>query len=81
MLILFLYTGILQCDVGNVRDNKQVFRLFCHETLRVFHDRLINNEDKQYFHAMLAEMASKYFSEVSQTTLKIIGQVISLATR
>lgn len=55
--------GILQCDVGNVRDNKQVFRLFCHEAMRVFHDRLINNEDKAYFHAMLAEMATKHFSE------------------
>ncbi|KAM9330540.1 dynein axonemal heavy chain 6 [Gastrophryne carolinensis] len=53
--------GILQCDPGTVRDQMQIFRLFCHECQRVFHDRLINNEDKQYFNTMLSEMASKHF--------------------
>ncbi|XP_063775637.1 dynein axonemal heavy chain 6 [Pseudophryne corroboree] len=53
--------GILQCDPGSVRDQNQIFRLFCHECQRVFHDRLISSEDKQYFHAMLSEMASKHF--------------------
>ncbi|KAL5020432.1 hypothetical protein ScPMuIL_003324 [Solemya velum] len=55
--------GILQGDTGVIRDNKQVFRLFCHEAMRVFHDRLINNEDKNYFYEIMAEMASKHFSE------------------
>ncbi|CAI9575528.1 unnamed protein product, partial [Staurois parvus] len=53
--------GILQCDPGTVRDQMQIFRLFCHECQRVFHDRLINSEDKQYFHTMMSEMASKHF--------------------
>ncbi|XP_038615472.1 dynein heavy chain 6, axonemal [Tachyglossus aculeatus] len=53
--------GILQCDSGTIRDQTQIFRLFCHECQRVFHDRLINNEDKEYFHTMLSEMASKHF--------------------
>ncbi|XP_073398257.1 dynein axonemal heavy chain 6 [Dendrobates tinctorius] len=53
--------GILQCDPGSVRDQSQIFRLFCHECQRVFHDRLINSEDKLYFHTMLSEMASKHF--------------------
>ncbi|XP_075140366.1 dynein axonemal heavy chain 6 [Leptodactylus fuscus] len=53
--------GILQCDPGSVRDQSQIFRLFCHECQRIFHDRLINSEDKQYFHTMLSEMASKHF--------------------
>ncbi|KAK6493365.1 dynein heavy chain 6 [Huso huso] len=53
--------GILQCEPGSVRDQKQIFRLFCHECQRVFHDRLINNEDKSYFNSMISEMAGKYF--------------------
>ncbi len=57
-------TGILQADVGVIRDEIQIFQLFCHEALRVFHDRLINNQDKSSFHAILAEMASKHFSQV-----------------
>ncbi|XP_064174621.1 dynein axonemal heavy chain 6 isoform X1 [Anguilla rostrata] len=53
--------GMLQCDSSSVRDQTQIFRLFCHECQRVFHDRLINNEDKTYFNTMVAEMASKHF--------------------
>ena len=57
-------TGILQADTGVIRDNKQVFRLFCHEAMRVFHDRLINKEDKGFFYSILSEMAGKHFGEV-----------------
>ena len=61
-----IFPGLLQADTGCIRDAKQVFRLFCHESMRVFHDRLINNEDKKYFHTMLSEMASKHFGEVGR---------------
>ncbi|XP_060941446.1 dynein axonemal heavy chain 6 [Limanda limanda] len=54
--------GILQCEPSQVRDNNQIFRLFCHECQRVFHDRLINNQDKTYFNTIVSEMAIKYFS-------------------
>ncbi|XP_043915244.1 dynein axonemal heavy chain 6 [Protopterus annectens] len=75
--------GILQCDSGTVRDQNQIFRLFCHECERVFHDRLINNEDKNYFNAMLAEMAGKYFgvqieSEYFVTKPIIFGDFIKV---
>lgn len=56
--------GILQADPGVIRDKQQVFRLFCHECQRVFHDRLINREDKTYFNTILSEMSSRYFSMV-----------------
>uniref|UniRef100_A0A8C5FLE3 Dynein, axonemal, heavy chain 6 n=1 Tax=Gadus morhua TaxID=8049 RepID=A0A8C5FLE3_GADMO len=51
--------GMLQCQPGTVRDQTQTFRLFCHECQRVFHDRLINNQDKTYFNVIVSEMASK----------------------
>ncbi|XP_029013318.1 dynein axonemal heavy chain 6 isoform X2 [Betta splendens] len=54
--------GMLQCDSSQVRDKNQVFRLFCHECQRVFHDRLINNQDKTYFNTVISEMARQYFS-------------------
>ncbi|CAL1541921.1 unnamed protein product [Lymnaea stagnalis] len=55
--------GMLQADPGVIRDRPQIFRLFVHETQRVFHDRLINSEDKMFFHQIMAEMASKHFGE------------------
>lgn len=56
--------GVLQADPGVIRDAGQIFRLFCHEAQRVFHDRLINKEDKRYFNTILSEMSQKHFSQV-----------------
>ena len=55
--------GVLQVDSSVVRSVDQVFDLFCHECSRVFHDRLINAEDKGFFNAILAEMAYKHFNK------------------
>ncbi|BFZ25685.1 hypothetical protein BsWGS_28724 [Bradybaena similaris] len=55
--------GMLQADPGVIRDRLQIFRLFVHETQRVFHDRLISHEDKMFFHHIMSEMASKHFGE------------------
>lgn len=56
--------GLMQADPSVIRETKQMYRLFYHEVQRVFHDRLINSEDKMYFYQILADMANKYFSEV-----------------
>ena len=57
--------GVLQADPGVIREHDQVFRLYCHECQRVFHDRLVDKTDKRYFYGILSEMASKHFSKVS----------------
>eukprot|EP00049_Salpingoeca_infusionum_P016632 m.342064 g.342064 ORF g.342064 m.342064 type:complete len:4133 (+) comp16119_c0_seq2:317-12715(+) len=54
--------GILQADPSSVRETEHIFNLFTHECMRVFHDRLINYEDKGFFNAILAEMAHKHFN-------------------
>ncbi len=56
--------GVLQVKPETIIDKESLARLFYHESQRVFHDRLINNEDKKYFHHILAEMAGKFFSQV-----------------
>ncbi|VDP74128.1 unnamed protein product [Echinostoma caproni] len=58
--------GLLQADTGVIREKKTFCRLFFHEAQRVFHDRLIDRTDKQFFNEMLAEMSSKYFSETRE---------------
>ena len=51
--------------MGTIRDRRYIFRLFCHESLRVFHDRLIDQHDKNYFYEILAELSGKHFNDVS----------------
>lgn len=53
--------GILQADAGTMRDEKDLLRLFYHECLRVFHDRLINVEDKTYFYMLMKEICTRSF--------------------
>uniref|UniRef100_A0A803SX01 Dynein axonemal heavy chain 6 n=1 Tax=Anolis carolinensis TaxID=28377 RepID=A0A803SX01_ANOCA len=56
---VFNLRDLSKCVQGRLREQIQVFKLFCHECQRVFHDRLICNEDKQYFYSMISDMASK----------------------
>ncbi len=59
-----------------IREHNQVFRLYCHECQRVFHDRLINKTDKRYFYGILSEMSSKHFSKVRGFfVLIVLGRV------
>lgn len=75
--VLFISKGILQADPGVIRDGKQIFKLFCHEALRVFHDRLINHEDKNYFYNILSEMSNKHFGEVRYTCFLYLCHCVS----
>ncbi|XP_022919976.1 dynein axonemal heavy chain 6 [Onthophagus taurus] len=54
--------GVLQADSGTMREVTQILRLFYHECLRVFHDRLINKEDKSYFYFLMRETCGKCFA-------------------
>ncbi|KAH8862654.1 Dynein heavy chain 6, axonemal [Schistosoma japonicum] len=59
--------GVLQGDPIVIRNKQSISRLFYHEAQRVFHDRLINQEDKKFFNQILSEMALKYFSETIES--------------
>lgn len=39
-----------------VRDENLASKIWIHENLRVFHDRLINDEDKDWFYDLLMEI-------------------------
>lgn len=54
--------GVLQADSGSLREGTDLMRLFSHECLRVFHDRLVSVEDKSYFCKLLAEVNTRSFS-------------------
>lgn len=67
--------GILQADSSNYSMPVQLMRLFYHEAMRVFHDRLINDEDKAYFRNLMHETSIKYFDKpiVGRDELVIFG--------
>uniref|UniRef100_A0A1I8P355 AAA+ ATPase domain-containing protein n=1 Tax=Stomoxys calcitrans TaxID=35570 RepID=A0A1I8P355_STOCA len=55
--------GILQASNMHYNAEMQILRLFYHETTRVFHDRLINDEDKMLFKTIMSEVSLKHFNK------------------
>ena len=63
-MTISILIGVLQADPGVIREHDHIYKLYCHECQRVFHDRLIDKTDKKYFYGILAEMSMKHFSKV-----------------
>ncbi|XP_073833430.1 dynein heavy chain at 16F isoform X2 [Musca autumnalis] len=55
--------GILQASNLHYNMEMQILRLFYHETTRVFHDRLINDEDRKLFKKIMHEVCLKHFNK------------------
>ncbi|KAJ3215607.1 Dynein heavy chain 6, axonemal [Dinochytrium kinnereticum] len=51
--------GILQVNPSTVTTKNDMVRLFCHESSRVFYDRLIDEHDRLYFNKLLSELTEK----------------------
>eukprot|EP00002_Diphylleia_rotans_P007300 TRINITY_DN1682_c0_g1_i3.p1 TRINITY_DN1682_c0_g1~~TRINITY_DN1682_c0_g1_i3.p1 ORF type:complete len:1955 (-),score=398.96 TRINITY_DN1682_c0_g1_i3:368-6232(-) len=54
--------GMMMVERGSITDKRELLRLWCHENMRVFHDRLIDEQDKLYFTTMLIELINKKFT-------------------
>eukprot|EP00898_Chlorokybus_atmophyticus_P008353 jgi/Chlat1/8519/Chrsp80S07812 len=57
-----VFLGI-QYAPKTVEDPLKIVRLWAHECLRVFHDRLINDEDRAWFCSLISTMTEKHFKE------------------
>eukprot|EP00899_Mesostigma_viride_P012092 jgi/Mesvir1/20884/Mv07961-RA.1 len=53
----------LQCAPKDIKEPNKVVRLWAHECLRVFHDRLVSDEDRLWFCNLLAETVEKRFGQ------------------
>jgi dynein heavy chain, axonemal len=53
--------GILQVRPNNVPTKADIVKTFCHESSRVFHDRLTDDDDRMYFMKLLSELCDKNF--------------------
>lgn len=45
--------------IGETVGKKTLVRLWCHECLRVFHDRLVNDEDRIWFLTCLSQRVER----------------------
>ncbi|KAK9823491.1 hypothetical protein WJX72_003121 [[Myrmecia] bisecta] len=59
-----VFQGILMIKPDKCADKETMVRLWAHESLRVFHDRLISAEDKGYFRNMLSSLVAAHMGNV-----------------
>jgi dynein heavy chain len=52
--------GILSCDARSMTSVPSYARLWVHENRRVFADRLINDQDREWFDALLARLMESH---------------------
>jgi dynein heavy chain len=57
-----VFQGVLQGDAANVKDKESFIRIWAHECLRVFHDRLIDDADRTWFKDLIAQTVKEQFS-------------------
>ncbi|XP_045539469.1 dynein axonemal heavy chain 1 [Papilio machaon] len=58
-----VFQGILMMDPASIQDEDQVIRLWYHEHLRVYQDRLVNNEDRQWFTKLMNKKIETRFGK------------------
>jgi dynein heavy chain len=56
-----VFQGILMSSSRSISEADSMIRLWIHETSRVFHDRLINNEDKTWFQGLIVKQIASVF--------------------
>lgn len=56
-----VFQGILMVKPVSIQNPETLARLWINESLRVFHDRLINNQDKQWFTNLIMELMQRNF--------------------
>lgn len=56
-----VFMGVMMVSPVKVRDESLASKIWIHENLRVFHDRLINDDDKDWFYDLLMEILQREF--------------------
>ena len=56
-----VFQGVLQADPKLVDTKESFVKIWAHETLRVFHDRLIDDQDRDWFKALIVTVVKEQY--------------------
>ena len=81
-----VFQGMMMCKPIMVKDPDVMAKLWINEVSRVFHDRLINNDDREWFNQTIIEMLAKHFKsrwgyeDVFGSNTVMFGDILRLDT-
>ncbi|KAK9721112.1 ATP-binding dynein motor region [Popillia japonica] len=58
-----IFQGMLRSHKDYINTRPAIFRLWIHESFRVFYDRLVDNRDREWFKDQVNEQLGKYFEQ------------------
>lgn len=67
-----VFQGILMIQPRYCSSDTSMIRLWIHESMRQFHDRLVSDQDKMWFTNLIVDLLSKYF-KLSTTHDELFG--------
>eukprot|EP00741_Cyanophora_paradoxa_P016907 tig00020943_g16328.t1 len=68
-----VFQGVLLASEARVTAEHQLARLWYHECERVFHDRLVSEEDRKWFHAQMAVVMKKHLNTTREALMAAGG--------
>ncbi|CAM9135038.1 unnamed protein product, partial [Choristocarpus tenellus] len=71
-----VFQGVLQGNSNFIFEKEQFIRLWAHECLRVFYDRLVDDRDRAWFKQMLAEKVKTYFNMDYNGSIRGVNEVL-----
>ncbi|KAK1118887.1 hypothetical protein K0M31_014657 [Melipona bicolor] len=78
-----VFQGMLMMNPKKMENQKKLLLLWYHENVRVFRDRLVNDEDRKWFDNLLRDMMSKEFecdaNEIVGDTMLFFGDFIEIS--
>ena len=57
-----MFQGVLQGDPNLIKEKESFIRLWSHECLRVFHDRLVDDADRNWFKEAISSTIKQEFN-------------------
>jgi dynein heavy chain len=69
-----VFQGILQVSPDTVKTSKSITKLWVHESLRCFHDRLISDIDRNSFKEIVVELLKRHFKSTPITFDELFGE-------
>ncbi|KAM9332808.1 dynein axonemal heavy chain 1-like [Pholidichthys leucotaenia] len=76
-----VFQGILMAEPGMIEDKLQLLQLWYHENCRIFQDRLVCAEDREWFNELLKHCIEEFgcsFEEVVPSSPVLFGDFMSL---
>jgi len=66
-----VFQGVCSASVKFCNSIPQIMKLWYHENMRIFHDRLIDEEDRQEMKKILIEQFQPFFNQDKETILNL----------